>query len=120
MPPLPALSPVVSLACPVRGGGPHWGMESADLNATLLTWPAGAGVAAHRNAECDVLVLVLEGSAVVRLDGVDHDVGDQQLLLLPRNSERSLTAGPSGVRYLSVHRRRGPLLPQSRSARPER
>ena len=92
-------------------------MESADLNATLLAWPAGDGVAAHENADCDVFIVVLEGSISVRLDGLPCQVSEGQALLLPRGSERSLSAGPFGVRYLSVHRRRGPLLPQARATR---
>lgn len=94
-------------------------MESADLNATLLSWPAGDGVASHRNAECDVLVVVLTGSLGVVLDGATCEVPAGQLLLLPRGSERSLTAGASGARYLSVHPRRGPLLPRPRESAAE-
>jgi mannose-6-phosphate isomerase-like protein (cupin superfamily) len=108
---------VVDLARPGRGQGPQWGMQSSDLNATLLAWPPGGGVAEHRNDERDVLVVVLDGSAAIELDGVAHDVSEHELLLLPRGSRRSLTAGPLGVRYLSLHTRRGPLLP---SSRPER
>jgi quercetin dioxygenase-like cupin family protein len=107
----------VDLARATGTRGPLWGMQSADLNATLLAWPAGEGVAAHENVECDVLVVVMEGSLSVRLDGIGCDLSEGQVLLLPRASERSLTAGPSGVRYLSVHRRRGPLLPQARATR---
>jgi hypothetical protein len=107
-------SPVVDLASPTSGRGPHWGMRSIDLNATLLAWPAGAGVTAHRNKERDVLVVVLEGSAELTLDGVTHAIGAHELVLLPRESERALTAGSNGVRYLSIHLRREPLLPRSR------
>jgi quercetin dioxygenase-like cupin family protein len=107
---------VVDLTAPIVGRGPQWGMQSADLNATLLAWPAGAGVAAHRNAERDVLVVVLEGSATLTLDGTEHALGAHQLLLLPKGSERALTAGPDGVRYLSIHLRREPLLPGRRAA----
>jgi hypothetical protein len=32
-------------------GGPAWGAESADLNATLLEWEAGAGPPEHVNDE---------------------------------------------------------------------
>jgi quercetin dioxygenase-like cupin family protein len=109
-----AAAAIVDLALPTRGRGPQWGMQSPDLNATLLAWPAGSGFAEHRNDERDVLVIVLEGSAVIELGGVAHDVGEHELLLLPRGSLRSLTAGPLGVRYLSVHTRRAPLLPSSR------
>jgi hypothetical protein len=80
---------VVDLARAARGRGPQWGMQSTDLNATLLEWPAGAGFREHRNDERDVLVL------------------------LPRGSAGSLTAGPIGARYLSIHTRREPLRPES-------
>lgn len=86
-------------------------MQSDELNATLLAWPAGAGVAEHVNTELETVIVVLDGSARVRIDGAEHELSAQQLLVLPRGSARSLTAGQAGVRYLSVHRRRGPLLP---------
>lgn len=109
-----AAAPVVDLGRSTRDGGPQWGMESDELNATLLTWPAGGGVAEHRNAEREVLVIVLEGSVVLKLDGADHELFEDELVLLPCGSARSFTAGPDGVRYLSIHRRRGPLLPTPR------
>jgi quercetin dioxygenase-like cupin family protein len=89
-------------------------MASADLNATLIAWPAGFQVAAHVNDERDVLVVVLDGSAAVTLDGVEHEVAEHELVLLPRGSERALVAGPAGARYLSIHLRREPLLPTRR------
>jgi quercetin dioxygenase-like cupin family protein len=107
---------VVDLTLTALGEGPLWGMESAELNATLLAWPAGKGVAEHRNDELDVLVVVLAGSGALRLDGVDHDLSGGTLVLLPRGSVRSITAGPRGVRYVAIHRRRGPLLPRPRDA----
>jgi quercetin dioxygenase-like cupin family protein len=88
-------------------------MQSEELNATLLAWPPGTGVAEHVNGELETVLVVLHGSARVRLDGTDHELSAHQLLVLPRGSARSLTAGPAGVRYLSLHRRRGPLLPGS-------
>ena len=121
----PALPPVpispnddahkpVALARALRGAGPQWGMQSEDLNATLLAWPPGHAVAAHRNSERDVLVIVLDGTATVRVDGVEHEMAADELLLLPRGSERAFSVGPAGVRYLSIHLRRGPLLPTPR------
>jgi len=105
---------VIDLALPIRGRGPQWGMQSRELNATLLAWPEGTGFGAHRNDERDVLMVVLEGSAELALDGAHHALGDHELVLLPRGSERALVAGPGGVRYLSVHLRREPLLPRAR------
>src|SRR5205823_2831447 len=45
------------------GSGPVWGAASADLNATLLEWPAGEGPPEHANEERDVLYVVVSGSA---------------------------------------------------------
>ena len=101
----------VALTSPTRGPGPQWGMQSDDLNATLLDWAPGDGVAAHANNELDVLIVVLEGSACIDLSGVAHELRSCELLLMPRGSTRAITAGTDGVRYLSIHRRRGPLLP---------
>ena len=114
-PRIPALGVVVDLTRTPYARGPQWGMESFDLNATLLAWPTGEGVAEHRNDERDVLIVMLEGSASVRLDAVEHTLRGDDLLLLPCGSSRSLVAGPDGARYLSIHRRRDPLVPRSRA-----
>ena len=107
---------VVDLAHAGHGSGPRWGMQSEELNATLLAWPPGHEIAEHVNSERDVLMVVLEGSAWVAVDGVGHLVAADQLLLLARGCARSITAGAGGVRYLSTHLRRGPLLPTARAA----
>jgi quercetin dioxygenase-like cupin family protein len=92
-------------------------MQSDELNATLLAWPAGHEIASHVNDEREVMLIVLAGSAHVTVAGIAHQVAAEQLVLLPRGSERAIAAGPDGVRYLSIHLRRGPLLPTARSAR---
>ncbi|HXV58090.1 MAG TPA: cupin domain-containing protein, partial [Gaiellaceae bacterium] len=90
-------------------GGPVWGAESEDLNATLLAWPPGGGPPEHVNDERDVLVVVLEGSAVVIVDGEERELGPGEPLIVPKGTSRRLAAGPGGVRYLSAHLRRPPL-----------
>ena len=97
----------------LQGEGPLWGLASSDLNATLLSWSPGHEVAEHVNADLDVLVVVLEGSGVVRVDGREHVVGADQVLLIEKGAARSFAAGAGGLRYLSVHRRRGPLQIES-------
>ena len=111
-----AEAPAVDLLRPA-GTGPLWGTATEDLNATLLAWPAGGGPDEHVNAERDVLLVVLEGDAVVTLDGEPHSVRAGEALVLEKGRARSIAAGPEGVRYLSVHRRRPPL--QIGSARPQ-
>lgn len=94
---------------PLAGVGPLWGLESEDLNATLLSWPPGHEVAEHVNAERDVLLVVLGGSGAVEVAGETHTVGAGFVVLLPRGARRRIRAGADGVRYLTVHRRRGGL-----------
>jgi quercetin dioxygenase-like cupin family protein len=106
--PVDQASPVVDLLT-ARGTGPLWGAETQDLNATLLAWPAGGGPGDHVNDECDVLLLVLAGSATVFLDAMPHTMQAGDAMVLERGKRRSVSAGPSGVRYVTVHRRRGPL-----------
>ena len=91
------------------GKGPLWGAETDDLNATLLAWPAGGGTAEHVNAERDVLVVVLAGSATVTLDGEDLPVSGGEAIVIEKGRTRRIAAGPEGVRYLSVHVRRPKL-----------
>ena len=91
------------------GTGPLWGMASPDLNATLLAWPPGQGVQTHVNAELDVLVIVLAGDGRAIIDGATHTLAPGSAILIPRATRRAISAGDTGLRYLSVHRRRGPL-----------
>jgi uncharacterized cupin superfamily protein len=95
------------------GIGPLWGMASMDLNATLLAWSPGHVVAEHVNGELDVLVVVLDGRGSAIIDGQAHELTAGSALLIPRGTHRCITADEPGLRYLSVHRRRGPLQIQT-------
>ena len=90
-------------------GGPVWGLESDELNATLLEWSAGGGSPEHVNDACDVLVFVVRGSLQLTVDGHENELAAGQALIIPRGSRRALTAGRDGARYLAAHRRRPPL-----------
>lgn len=103
-----ATDPVVDLLAG-DGEGPLWGTASADLNATLLAWPAGAGTPEHVNAERDVLVVGVAGSGTLTVDGETHACGAGTATLVAKGSTRRLEAGAAGIRYLTVHLRRGGL-----------
>ena len=100
-----------------RRGGPVWGAASEDLNATLLEWGPDGGPPEHVNDERDVLLFVVEGSAVVAVGQEPHELREGEALIVAKGERRSITAGEGGVRYLSVHLRRPPLQIQSRSGR---
>jgi uncharacterized cupin superfamily protein len=93
----------------VAGTGPLWGMSSAELNATLLAWPPGHELVDDKASELDVLLVVLEGGGTAELDGQEHVLVPASALLVKRGRKRAIRAGREGLRYLSVHRRRGPL-----------
>ena len=92
-----------------HGVGPVWGAASADLNATLLEWPAGHEVGEHTNAELDVLLVVLDGAGVALVNGHEYALGRGSALLIDKGTSRTIRAADPGIRYLSIHRRRGPL-----------
>ena len=89
--------------------GPLWGLESSDLNATLLAWQAGKGPSEHANAERDVLIFVTAGSATVEVEGERSELPAGHGLVVDKGRRRRVVAGPRGVEYLSVHLRRPPL-----------
>ena len=93
----------------LRGSGPVWGLESDDLNATLLAWSPGEGPPEHVNDERDVLVFVVEGSAEVVVDGESSELAAGEATIVAKGRRRRIVAGAAGVRYLSAHVRRPPL-----------
>jgi hypothetical protein len=85
-------------------GGPVWGGESEELNATILEWPAGGGPG-ETVSQLDVVYVVLAGS--LRINDEELAAGDARIV--PKDTARRVVAGPDGVRYLTAHRRRGLL-----------
>jgi quercetin dioxygenase-like cupin family protein len=90
-------------------GGPTWGAESEELNATILEWRPDQGTPEHVNDERDVLVVVLAGSAELAIGDRRETLRGGEALIIPKGERRRITAGSDGVRYLSAHRRRPPL-----------
>jgi quercetin dioxygenase-like cupin family protein len=91
------------------GRGPLWGLESADLNATLLAWGPGEETPDHVNDERDVLLVVVAGSGELILDGDSHALGPLRAVLIEKGLRRQIVASAEGIRYLTVHLRRGGL-----------
>jgi quercetin dioxygenase-like cupin family protein len=96
--------------------GALWGTESEDLDATLVAWPEGQGVARHTNDEVDVLMVVLEGTASVTVGEIVHSLATGGFLLIPKGSERLVKAVDGRLVYLNVHKRRKKMAPSSLDA----
>ncbi len=92
------------------GNGVHWTLEpDGDLNANLVRLDPGEEVGAHGNTEVDVLLVGLAGAGHVVLEERTVPLRPSTVVLVPKGSERSIHAGPEGLGYLTVHRRRGGL-----------
>ncbi len=90
-------------------GGPVWGTESEELNATILEWAAGEGPREHVNESRDVAIVVLAGGGELTLGGDARALALGEVVVVPKGSVRQVVAGPEGIRYATVHRRRGGL-----------
>lgn len=93
---------------PAGRGGALWRLAEPhrQLDANLVRLAPLAQVGEHAEGDLDVLLLVIEGSGSLH---AEHDVvalAAQSLIWLPRGSRRSLVAGPDGLAYLTVHRKR--------------
>jgi quercetin dioxygenase-like cupin family protein len=97
-------------------GGPVWGIACEDLNATVVEWPGGGGPPEHVNAERDIVLVVVSGSVELALDGEPRTLSAGEVAVIPKGSTRRIVAGPEGVRYVTVHRRREGLTIEPLSA----
>jgi len=84
-------------------------MRERDLDSNIIALAPGQTIAAHTGPDLDVLIYVLAGSGglTTELDALALHGG--ALCWLPRRSRRQFTAGPDGLRYLTVHQCRQAL-----------
>lgn len=98
------LAPLLEAA----GDGVHWTLvPDGDLNANLVRLEPGHAIDEHANDEVDVLLVVLAGAGHVVVDDRSAPVAALVLAHVPKGASRSIHAGPEGLAYLTVHRRRG-------------
>lgn len=96
---------------PDQDGGALWRLviEQRHLDANVIALGPGKRIDTHTGPDLDVLMLVLDGAGEVV--GAESAVAVRagSLVWLPRRSQRSILAGPDGLRYLTVHPRRPAL-----------
>ncbi|MFC8101738.1 hypothetical protein [Streptomyces sp. NPDC057363] len=76
------------------------------LDANVVRVPAAGRVDTHTEPDLDVLLLVLDGAAALLCTDGERPLRAGVLTWLPHGSTRGVVAGPDGVTYLTVHRRR--------------
>ncbi|MFJ8749528.1 hypothetical protein ACIREO_09350 [Streptomyces sp. NPDC102441] len=90
-----------------RGALWHLAEQGRELDANVVRLPPDAGVGEHQEDVLDVLLVVLAGGGSLRTgDGDTLELAPTTVTWLPRTSRRALEAGPEGLTYLTVHRRR--------------
>jgi quercetin dioxygenase-like cupin family protein len=105
----PRLADELEADAPEQSPGSADELAPDELNVTKLSWQAGSGPPEHVNEEQDVLMVVLDGSATLNIDGEQRELARGETAIIAKGRKRKITAGADGVRYLSVHRRRPPL-----------
>lgn len=104
---LAVLDDLLASAAPgERGALWHLAEEGRELDANFVRLPPGAQVGEHQEDVLDVLLVVLAGGGSLRTGGDTLDLAPTAVTWLPRTSRRALEAGPEGLTYLTVHRRR--------------
>ena len=88
-------------------------LHDRDLDSNVITLAPNGGIDRHTGADVDVLIHVLSGSGQLTTEDSPINLAPGALVWLPRRSQRQFTAGPDGLRYLTVHQKREvlPLTP---------
>lgn len=87
-------------------------VRERDLDSNIIALRPGGTIDPFAGPELDVMIHVLGGTGTLSTERGDLDLSPGALLWLPRRSRRAFTAGPQGLRYLTVHQRRQSLLLQ--------
>lgn len=80
-----------------------------DLDSNLIALPPAGAIEEHNGPNHDVLIHIVAGSGELITELGVLDLQPGALLWLPRRSRRQFTAGPDGLRYLTIHQRRRAL-----------
>ncbi|WP_030926499.1 hypothetical protein [Streptomyces sp. NRRL B-24720] len=116
---LAVLDDLLATAAPDRRGA-LWQLaeQGREMDANLVRLPPGAEVGEHQEDVLDVLLVVVAGSGRVATGAEVLELAATTVLWLPRTSRRALVAGPDGLAYLTVHRRRPGLTIKSSAEAP--
>ncbi|MET0524027.1 MAG: DUF2249 domain-containing protein [Nocardioides sp.] len=92
--------------------GAIWRLQfrERDLDSNIIALPPAGSIDAHNGPDLDVLIHVIAGSGQLTTEHGVLDLRPGALLWMPRRSRRQFTAGPDGLRYLTIHQRRQALV----------
>lgn len=88
-----------------------WQPDTDELHMNVLVLRTGERIEKHVNQVLDVIVTCLKGSGTITIDEEDFEVVAGSIVLIRRGMERIIAAGPDGITYTTVHRKRGGIMP---------
>lgn len=89
------------------GDGVRWTLaRSADLNVNLVRLDADHHIETHVNHDLDVVVIVIAGTGTIAIDDVSSPLYPNVIADVPKGTARRIEAGPGGLGYFTIHRRR--------------
>ncbi len=94
-----------------HGRGPQWGIETEQLNATILSWQKGHGLEAHINHELDVVLVIMDGEGEAFIEEERIFLRSGMVVPIAKGLVRAITATSEQLTYVSIHRRRVGLMP---------
>lgn len=97
------------------GAGVLWRLQAPgrQVDANVVRLPPGERIDWHTERQRDVLLVILAGTGTLHTDEGDAPLPSGAVLWLPRNTRRSLAAGPDGLTYVTTHQRREGLQIQT-------
>ena len=88
-----------------------WWHQGADLNLNLISCTAGQEIGSHVTTEVDVVLVGIEGTGSVEIDGRSHPFGPGHVVVIPKGSQRAMRCDGDQFAYLTCHQRRAGLMP---------
>ncbi|GAB3574577.1 hypothetical protein GCM10027445_35660 [Amycolatopsis endophytica] len=90
------------------GSGILWRLreDGRQLDANLVQLRPGETIGTHAEPDLDVLLVVVTGAGTLTTGDGAVEAGPGTLVWLAHGRARSVEAGPDGLTYLTVHRRR--------------
>lgn len=89
------------------GDGVHWTLaRSGDLNVNLVRLEPGRYIGDHVNHDLDVVIIVIAGSGTIDVDELTSSLHPNVVADVPKGASRHIEAGPDGLGYFTIHRRR--------------
>lgn len=96
-----------------------WQPDTEDLHMNVLVLRPGEQIEKHINQVLDVIVTCLRGSGTISINLESIDIESGSIVLIRQGAERGIEAGPDGLIYTTVHRKRGGLMPTMKRSEKE-